>query len=175
MIVCPDCGFENIEGADLCEGCGQPLTSLSLRVPNSSVEADLLRDSIEKLQPRKPLTVAPDTPIGDVLRQLVDNRIGCIVVVDGDKVLGIFSERDVLMRIGVDAANVKDRPVAEFMTPDPVTLEAKNRIAFAIQRMNLGGYRHIPILKGGKLAGVISVRDILSYFTERIAATQQAK
>ncbi len=57
------------------------------------------------------------------------------------------------------------------MTADPVTLETNDKIAYALQKMNVGGYRHIPILFEGKLAGVISIRDILRYLTERIAAT----
>jgi CBS domain-containing protein len=51
-----------------------------------------------------------------------------------------------------------------------VTLETNDRIAFALHKMNVGGYRHIPILFDGKLAGVISIRDILRYLTDRIAA-----
>jgi CBS domain-containing protein len=59
------------------------------------------------------------------------------------------------------------------MTANPVTLEANDKIAFALQKMDVGGYRHIPILFNGKLAGVISIRDILRYLTERIAASGQ--
>ena len=55
------------------------------------------------------------------------------------------------------------------MTADPVTLETSDKIAFALHKMNVGGYRHVPILFDGKLAGVISIRDILRYLTERIA------
>ena len=55
------------------------------------------------------------------------------------------------------------------MTADPVTLETNDKIAFALHKMNVGGYRHVPILFHGKLAGVISIRDILRYLTERIA------
>ena len=56
------------------------------------------------------------------------------------------------------------------MTPRPATLETNDRIAFALHRMNIGHYRHQPILFNGKLAGVVSIRDILRYLTERIAA-----
>jgi CBS domain-containing protein len=59
------------------------------------------------------------------------------------------------------------------MTPGVVTLEAEDRIAYALHKMNVGGYRHIPILFAGRLAGVISIRDILRYLTERIAAAGQ--
>jgi CBS domain-containing protein len=170
MIVCPYCGAENIEGADDCFECSQPLTELSVRVPSSTVEADLLRDRIERLWPKSPSTVPPDMPIGQVLKKMIGETIGCVTVVDGDQLVGIFSERDALMKINVDAAKFADRPISQFMTPHPVTLETSDKIAFALHKMDVGHYRHLPILFNGKLAGVISIRDILRYLTERIAA-----
>jgi CBS domain-containing protein len=74
------------------------------------------------------------------------------------------------MKINTDAAKVFNRPISQFMTAEPATLEAEDKIAYALHKMNLGGYRHIPILFQGKLVGVISIRDILRYLTERIAA-----
>jgi CBS domain-containing protein len=169
-ILCPYCEAENIEGADVCETCGEALVDLSVRIPATSVEGDLLRDRIERLWPKSPSTVAPDTSVGDVLRKMVDERIGCVMIVDKGKLAGIFSERDALMKLNTDAGKFLKRPISQFMTPDPVTLETNDRIAFALHKMNVGGYRHIPILFEGKLAGVISIRDILRYLTERIAA-----
>ena len=171
MMICPYCQAENIEGADECVDCGESLIDLSVRVPASSVEADLLRDRIERLWPKSPSTVTPDTPVGQVLKKMVGETIGCVMVVDAGKLVGIFSERDALMKLNVDAAKFMNRPIAQFMTPNPVTLETSDKIAFALQKMNVGGYRHLPILFNGKLAGVISIRDILRYLTERIAAT----
>jgi CBS domain-containing protein len=163
MIVCPYCQAENIEGADECEACNGSLSEMSVRVPTSSVEADLLRDRIERLWPKSPSTVPPTMPVGQVLKKMVDQRIGCVMIVD-------FSERDALMKLNTDSSRLIDRPISQFMTSDPVTLEANDKIAFALHKMNVGGYRHIPILFSGKLVGVISIRDILRYLTERIAA-----
>jgi CBS domain-containing protein len=170
LILCPYCEAENIEGADECEACGEALSELSRRIPTSSVEADLLRDRIERLWPKSPSTVAPETPVVDVLKKMVDERIGCVMIVEQGKLIGIFSERDALMKLNTDAAKFLQRPISQFMTADPVTLETSDKIAYALHKMNLGGYRHVPILFQGKLAGVISIRDILRYLTERIAA-----
>ena len=171
MILCPYCEAENLEGADECASCGEGLSHLSRRIPASSVEADLLRDRIERLWPKSPSTVTPTTPVGDVLKKMVNETIGCVMVVEKDKLVGIFSERDALMKLNTDAPKLLSRPISQFMTPDPVTLETSDKIAYALQKMNVGGYRHIPILFEGKLAGVISIRDILRYLTERIAAS----
>ena len=170
MIICPYCDAENIEGADACEQCNEGLTEMSIRVPASSVEADLLRDRIERLWPKSPSTVPPDMPVGQVLTKMVGETIGCVMVVDEGKLVGIFSERDALMKINVDAPKLMNKPISQFMTTDPVTLETNDKIAFALHKMNLGGYRHVPILFQGDLVGVISIRDILRYLTDRIAA-----
>jgi CBS domain-containing protein len=167
-ILCPYCESEIIEGADECDVCGEGLTHLSRRIPASSVEADLVRDRIERLWPKSPSKVSPDTTVGEVLTKMVNERIGCVMVVENDKLVGIFSERDALMKLNVDAAKFLSRPISQFMTTDPVTLETNDKIAFALHKMNVGGYRHVPILFHGKLVGVISIRDILRYLTDRI-------
>jgi CBS domain-containing protein len=167
-ILCPYCEAENIEGADECQACGEALTHLSRRIPSSTVEADLIRDRIERLWPKSPLSVAPNATVGDVLKQMVDLRIGCVMVVDKGKLVGIFSERDALMKLNTDAKKFLGRPISQFMTADPVTLETNDKIAFALHKMNVGGYRHVPILFHGQLVGVISIRDILRYLTDRI-------
>ena len=170
MMDCPDCGHENLAGADECEACQQPLCALSEPAPTSAIARSLLSDRIEVLSPCKPLTVAPDTPVAEVLQTLVDESIGCVVVVDGDEVVGIFSERDALMRLNTDTALFARRPISEFMTPSPETLDVRDKIAFALHKMDLGGYRHVPIVRDGKIKGVISIRDILGYLTGNVAA-----
>src|ERR1051326_2267050 len=87
-ILCPYCEAENIEGADECEKCGEGLTHLSRRIPASSVEADLLRDRIERLWPKSPSTVAPDTTVGEVLKRMVDKQIGCVMIRSEERRVG---------------------------------------------------------------------------------------
>jgi CBS domain-containing protein len=170
MVICPYCQAENIEGADECGECNQPLNEMGVRVPATSVEADLMRDRIEKLWPKRPSTVSPETTVAEVLKKMVGETIGCVMVVDAaGKLVGIFSERDALMKLNVDAAKSFSKPISQFMTQQPVTLETSDKIAYALHKMNLGGYRHLPILFDGQLAGVISIRDILRYLTDRIA------
>ena len=172
LINCPFCNAENMEGSDYCEQCQHSLTELSHPQPVSAVEKGLLKDRIEVLRPREPLAVRPDASIGDVLKRMVAERMGCAVVTDEkNKLLGIFTERDALMRLNVDAMRMADKPVSTVITENPATLRSRDKIAFALQRMNVGGFRHIPILDDrGQLMGVISVRGILAYLTERLTA-----
>ena len=171
MISCPFCGAENLQGADICDDCQHSLTDLSIPAPVSGVERGLLKDRIEVLPPRKPETVSLGTTVGEVLEKMVDKSIGCVIVVDGEQVRGIFTERDALTRLGADVATMADRPIESLMTPDPIALDIKNKIAFALHKMHVGGYRHVPIFAEEKLVGVISIRDILDYFTDRIGVS----
>jgi len=170
MIVCPDCGHENIVGADTCEQCQQPLCMFDKQAPTSDVERSLIEDPISVLKTNPAVTVTPDTPVGNVLKLLVDRSVGCVLVMDDEQLVGVFSERDALMRLNVDAAELADQPVSKFMTASPSTLEVTHKIAFALHRMDLGGYRHIPILTDGKPSGILSIRNILAYLTAKAAA-----
>lgn len=180
MIICPACGFENTPGADDCEKCGSSLDFLSEPVPSSHVEERLLTDEIRVLEPREPVFVTPDARVGDVLQKLVAERIGCVLVVDPDRaeteqLVGVFSERDALMRLGVRYADLLDRPISEFMTASPETLGLSDKIAFALHKMDLGGYRHVPVHDEDRVVvGIISVRDILRYLADGILKVQTA-
>jgi len=174
MIVCPDCGHANIVGADTCEQCQQPLVAFDTQTLASDVERSLIEDPISVLKTNPAVTVAPDTRVGDVLKLLVDYSVGCVLVVDDDQLVGVFSERDALMHLNVEAAQLADQPVSKFMTASPTTLEVTHKIAFALHRMDLGGYRHIPILTDGKPSGILSIRNILAYLTAKAAAERDA-
>ncbi|MGD9633149.1 MAG: CBS domain-containing protein [Pirellulales bacterium] len=170
MIPCPYCGSENINGADDCAECGQSLDDTHLAPPQSELERSLLRDRISMLAPKRPITAAVSMPVGEVMRLMVERKIGCVVVVEFDQPVGIFTERDALRKIDPEAPDVAARPVGEFMTPHPQTLVVDAKIAFAVQRMDLGGYRHLPVVgERGDLIGVISARDILRHLTDSMA------
>ncbi len=168
LITCPYCGYAVIEGSDECDECGHSLVHLSRPQPASQAEQRILKDQIRLLQPRVPIVVGPQTSVAEALELLVQRRIGCVIVVQGGQLLGIFSERDALVRLNTRSEDLADRPIAEFMTHAPETLGPDDKIAFALHRMDVGGYRHIPILTEGELTGVISVRDILRYVNDRI-------
>ena len=172
MTICPSCDTANIEGVDTCERCGQPLSELYLSDPETALERNLLKDRISVLQPKPPMVVTPDVTVAQVLKQLAEASIGCVLVVEASgQIRGIFSERDAVRRLGTQATEVSDRPIEEFMTPNPQCLTADSKIVFAVHNMDLGGYRHVPIVDGdGKAEGIISVRDILHYLTEQITS-----
>ena len=146
------------------------LVDSQMFAPQLGVQRLLFVDSLAKLAPKTPIVVPTDAPVVTVLDLMVSRGIGSVFVVEGDQIAGVFTERDALMRLNVDAAALAQEPISRFMTPNPQPLNGSSRIAFAVHRMDLGGYRHVPIVdEGGKLRGVISVRDILRYLAGKIA------
>ena len=174
MTECPYCGIENIDGADHCEECQQPLDYLSKPRPATPIERSLAKDRVSSLHPKPPLTVAPEQAVGKVLELMVEHQVGCVVVVRGEQIVGVFSERDALDRLNVNFASLADRPVSQFMTPSPETVDSEARIAFAVHKMDVGGYRHMPVVTQGGISGVISVRDVLRYITQKLRAANGA-
>ena len=171
-MICPQCNAENMKGAEICDECGASLDYLSQPQPASRTEWRIVRDKVKVLDPAPPITVAPETRVRDVIEMLVGRSIGCVLVADGDKLLGIFSERDALTRLGTDGADLGELPIGQFMTPNPETLQIDDTIAFALHKMDLGHYRHLPVLREGRVCGVISIRDIIGYITEDLVPTE---
>ncbi len=167
-LICPACGSENIVGVEQCGSCQQSLTELSLKKPRSSVEASLLRDVVGDLPVHAPLAVMPQDTVAAALSAMDAGRVGCVVVSEGDRMIGIFTERDALVRLSGDLAVQRAEPISKYMTAHPARIAASDKIAFAIHQMELGGYRHLPVMEGERCVSVISIRDILRYLTERI-------
>ncbi len=165
-MLCPDCGYDNIDGVDECEACGQPMWVIEA---GGELEESIAKHSVQVLVPKVPVAVEPTTVVRDAVKEMVDRKIGCLLVQDGANLVGIFSERDVLNKVTPDAAGM-DRSVADFMTPSPETITSQDSIAYALHAMDSGGYRHLPVVDDdGKPTGIISVRDILSFLCVRFA------
>lgn len=166
-MICPFCLNENIAGEDTCAECGQSLIGLD-GVADELTES-ISSHPIDLLNPREPVFVAPASPLKDAVRQMVENHTGCVLVVHDDVLIGILTERDVLNKAADDPA-LLEKPVVEFMTEAPMTIGREDSIAYALHAMDLGGYRHLPIVdETGLPTAIISVRDILRFLCVRFA------
>ena|SRR5438309_5404168 len=169
-MKCPDCGHDNVSGADECQECGGSLWGFEPQ--GNEVEQSLVSHSISVLCPREPVCVHPDTPVREVIGEMAQKKIGCVLIEENADLLGVFSERDVLNKVSLDPDNL-DRPVAEFMTGSPATATKADSIGFVLQTMDLGGYRHLPIVNSANIAiGIISARDILRFLAVRYAGSR---
>lgn len=109
---------------------------------------------------RDVFVTAPDAAVSDVAGSMLRGRFGSAIVMDGSMLLGIFTERDVL-RAAASGGDLSSSRVSDWMTPDPVTAEPDMDADDAIELMMSNGFRHLPVLEGGRLAGVVSLRDIV--------------
>lgn len=167
---CPDCGFDNIDGVELCEECGASL--VSVESGGNEMEQSIAAHAVSILCPRQPVCVTSETPVRDVIARMAAEKVGCLLVEDSAQLVGVFSERDVLNKISGDLSQL-DRPVADFMTPSPMTISQRDSIAYALQAMDLGGYRHLPVVNSSGIAvGIISTRDILRFLAVRYAQSR---
>jgi CBS domain-containing protein len=114
---CPSCGHENIDGIDRCENCLAPFRQLDIPSIGAaeSFAQSVMEDNLGRLEYEPPVCVAPNTPAGDVTRQMKEANTGCALIVDAGKLVGIFTEHDVLMRLtsvtgtaGVPPANERN-------------------------------------------------------------------
>lgn len=132
----------------------------------------MTEDTLAALNPKPPITVDADTSLEKAIRQMNVHNIGCLLVTDdNDKLIGIFTERDVLMRVTGLVDDLAAADVGDFMTMDPVALTADLPIAQALHEMSIHGFRHLPLVDGDfHPEGIISFRDIINHmqasFTE---------
>jgi CBS domain-containing protein len=165
-MICPTCGWDNLPGNEECSNCLQDLTPLDRPVAQNRVERSLMEDRVGALRPKPPVTVAPATTLQEAIRVMLAHNLGTVLVVDGSgKLAGILSERDLLKKVAPLPDPYAELRVEDFMTSDPETVTPEDTLAFALHKMDIGGYRHLPVLSDGKPSGVISVRDMLRHIT----------
>jgi predicted transcriptional regulator len=128
-------------------------------------QLDLETETVEHCYASEPLCAAPDETVRVVLRKLQQARTGAAMICAGEKLVGIFTERDALRLLG-EGANL-DAPVSQVMVENPVTLRKADTVAHAIALMSAGGFRRLPIVDDqGRVRGVLKVSGILHYLVE---------
>lgn len=107
------------------------------------------------------VTVPSETPVSEVAALMKARGIGAISVLDGARLVGIFTERDALFRVAAEGLDPKSTAVATVMTPDPTTISADKPFTDALAVMHEGQFRHVPVLDNGELIGMVSSRDAM--------------
>src|SRR6266545_6696558 len=107
------------------------------------------------------LTTSAERPVAEVTSMMVKIRVGSAVVMQGSWLAGILTERDVL-RAAASGLDLTKSPVSEWMTRDPVTATPDTTTEEAADVMLTNGFRHLPVLEGRELKGVVSIRDVLA-------------
>lgn len=111
----------------------------------------------------------PDVSVKDAVKKMVGKNVGSILIVENNKLVGIFTERDLMKLVAEDKS--VDLPIGEVMTKEPVSLKPDDPLSKAVITMSEGGFRHIPIVdEEGNLIGIVSSRDISKVYYEATEA-----
>lgn len=115
--------------------------------------------TVAEVMSRELVTIAPGTTVAEAATVMGGHGVGSALVMDGDDLVGIFTERDIVRALGADF-DAPRHPVDGWMTRAPVTVAPTATVRLALDRMLEGGFRHLPVLDGGRLVGVVSMRDL---------------
>ena len=167
---CPDCGYVNIAGADQCGQCGAPLAGLDLpEVRARGPARHLYEVTLADLDPAEPVTLAPDATAFEAVEQMRQHRHGAVYAVEEGRLLGIFTECDVLKKLTVHETDLQAIPLSEVMSANPHSLKLTATLGQALNLMSVGGYRHVPVVDDeNRLIGFVSVRGVLYYLHEHV-------
>jgi signal-transduction protein with cAMP-binding, CBS, and nucleotidyltransferase domain len=127
------------------------------------LDSHFMCTSVGTIPCKAAVTVSPSETVDSVVSALRTNKTGCVVVVDDSGITqGIFSERDFILKVSEDYHSRAKQPICEFMTKEPMTVTPDVTLAYALNLMSQGGFRHLPVVDGaGRPSGVLSVKDVI--------------
>jgi len=127
-------------------------------------------DSVSRLEPTAPRAIDANQTIADAVTVMREENIGCLLVTEFGKLVGLFTERDLLTRV-LAPGQPLNTPIRESMTANPVTVSPKDSVRTAVKRMQKGGYRHLPVVdESGRPVGILSARRVVHYLVEHFPA-----
>ncbi len=120
--------------------------------------------------------LAPDQTVSDAVQAMAEHRVGVVPIVEAGRLIGIFSERDLVRRVQARGRGLEKTLLREVMTPDPVTARPDEARRSAIQKMQAVGCRHLPIVVSGVVIDMLSMRDLLGVeIEERVQEIEELK
>ena len=166
LASCPSCGANNIAGADFCENCHTDLRRIGLPESTQPGGGTDFSSRLTEIRLNQPHVLPPTETVERAVGLLRADPNSAVVVRAASSVVGIFTERDVLARVA-GQPELLSRPLSELMTRDPVVLRDTDTIAVALNKMVVGGFRHIPLIHGEALVGVVTATDLMQWFMQK--------
>jgi signal-transduction protein with cAMP-binding, CBS, and nucleotidyltransferase domain len=140
-----------------------PLSNYEPPVYASELHRVLAEQPVSTIQAHPWIQVSAATSIEEAIRALNDSNVSSLLVVEGEKLVGIFTERDVLENVAKHLDNLSTTPVHEVMTTDPLVVYESDPVGTAVAAIAVAGHRHVPVLKiDGTVNGIVSPRRVLS-------------
>ena len=113
------------------------------------------------IEGQEPVTAAIDMTVSEAARLMRERNIGALMVVESERLVGVFTERDALFRVLAETRDLSTTRLSDVMTRNPATIDPASGFTHALQMMHDGGYRHLPVVEQGRVVGILSVRDAL--------------
>jgi CBS domain-containing protein len=165
-VICPECKYDNIQGADTCANCGHDLYSLT-RGPAPA--PDFIMEPLSHIPTQRPVRVETTDPVGLAVRLMQSEDTDCVLVMAGGQLAGIITPWDILHKVAGPNEDLNAVTCGQVMTADPVFLRDDDTVAIAINKMSIGGFRHIPLLQAGTPTAVVSIRDVFRHIAPHLA------
>jgi CBS domain-containing protein len=119
-------------------------------------------------------SVSPDKQLSEAVKMLAERRIGAVLVMKDERIEGILSERDIVRALATRGAGALDQPVSEVMTRKVVNCREADTVAAIMERMTAGKFRHLPVIEGERLVGLISIGDVVKWRVMEYEREQEA-
>lgn len=165
QALCPSCGAPYLAGEDRCGRCLHSLMSqdiLRLRKGEAIQEAMMTAPIAELLTGKDLLVAATDDTIQKVVRIFQKDKKDCVLVFKKKKLVGIVSQRDILHKVAGKFKDLSKLKVEAVMTRNPEYVRAEDPIAYVVNKMAMGGFRHVPVIADdGTPISIVTVRDVL--------------
>ena len=113
------------------------------------------------MEPHRLLVAAPDTTVSGAVKLMANKKVGAVMVLDGTRLVGIFTERDLVVRVVAHDRDLHTTRLAEVMTKSPVTVDPGETFGYALLLMHENGFRHVPVVVNGEPIGIVSARSAL--------------
>ena len=127
------------------------------------------------MERRKILTAPPETTVSRAAELMAEWKVGAVLVVEGTRLVGIFTERDVVFRVVAKGRDPAQTLLSEVMTPDPRTIDPAKSFGYALLLMHENGFRHMPVVEDGKPVGMVSARNALDPDLEEFVSESQRR
>lgn len=166
-VPCPSCKFVNLPGEDRCGQCLHSLMQRDIPQPkhDDAYQQTMMTTPISELITGKDLLVADKRDsVKKITEVLQREKKSCVLVYERKKLVGIISRRDLLRKATDEKLDLLKLTAAQVMTSQPEFVRPEDPIAYMVNKMALGGFRHVPVLaKDGTPISIVSIKDVLAY------------
>jgi signal-transduction protein with cAMP-binding, CBS, and nucleotidyltransferase domain len=178
--ICPACGFENIQGVDVCAECFTDLFHLDASAKprtNDEFEKAILKDRIFGVETKRALIINSSTPVLEAIRLLVETPKGAVFIVEDldksgkidnpDEIIGIFRATEALKYVFPKDPMPLNEPVKNFMVPNDIILDINSRIADSMHELLIRSIEYLPVYQEGMDLMYFGIKDILDYIMKK--------